>query len=75
MSTTLDAIYEHGMFRPLSRVPSELKDHERVRITIITDEDADLMAEFAAWEAASDEDLVTTERKLEGISQWLGAMY
>ncbi|MFN0279072.1 MAG: antitoxin AF2212-like protein [Pyrinomonadaceae bacterium] len=68
MNTTLDAIYESGIFKPVSGVPVELKEHERVRITIITDEDTDLEAEFAAWEAASDEDMLAVEQKLEEIS-------
>ena len=54
--TTLEAIYENGIFKPISRVPNTLKEHERVRIIIETEED--LQAEINQWEAASDEDLV-----------------
>ena len=39
MSTTVDAIYEHGIFRPISGVPVMLKVHERVRITIEADDE------------------------------------
>ena len=53
--TTLEAIYENGIFKPISSVPNTLKEHERVRIIIETDED--LQAEINQWEAASDEDL------------------
>ena len=60
--TTLEAIYENGIFKPVSGVPVTLKEHERVRITIETDTDADLLAEFAQWDAASDRDFL----KLEG---------
>ncbi len=56
--TTLEAIYENGIFKPISSVPQTLKEHERVRITIETDSDEDLQAEINQWEAASDEDLV-----------------
>jgi predicted DNA-binding antitoxin AbrB/MazE fold protein len=52
--TTLEAIYENGIFKPISSVPKTLKEHERVRIIIETDED--LQAEINQWEAASDED-------------------
>jgi predicted DNA-binding antitoxin AbrB/MazE fold protein len=54
--TTLEAIYENGIFKPISSVPQTLKEHERVRIIIETDTDADLQAEINQWEAASDED-------------------
>ena len=35
--TTLEAIYENGIFKPISSVPETLKEHARVRITIETD--------------------------------------
>jgi len=54
--TTLEAIYENGIFKPISSVPQTLKEHERVRIIIETDADEDLQAEINQWEAASDED-------------------
>ena len=38
--TTLEAIYENGIFKPISSVPTTLKEHERVRIIIETDEDS-----------------------------------
>lgn len=67
MSTTVDAIYEHGIFKPVSRVPATLKEHDRVRITIETDDEDALIAEFAEWDAASDEDMQFIERKLGEI--------
>lgn len=54
--TTLEAIYENGIFKPVSSVPNTLKEHERVRIIIETDSDAVLQAEINQWETASDED-------------------
>jgi len=62
--TTLEAIYENGIFKPISSVPDTLKEHERVRITIETDTDEDLQAEIDRWEAASDEDLLKFENVL-----------
>lgn len=62
--TTLEAIYENGIFKPVSGVPQTLKEHERVRITIETHTKEDLQAEMNQWEAASDEDaakLVSSE--------------
>jgi len=38
--TTLEAIYENGIFKPISSVPNTLKEHERVRIIIEGDEDS-----------------------------------
>lgn len=55
--TTLEAIYENSIFRPVSSVPETLKEHERVRIIIETDSNEDLQTEIAQWEAASDKDL------------------
>jgi len=59
--TTLEAIYENGIFKPISNVPPTLKEHERVRIIIEADTDADLQVEINEWEAASDEDLLKFE--------------
>ncbi len=56
--TTLEAIYENGIFKPISSVPNTLKEHERVRIIIETDTDEDLQAKINQWETASDEDLL-----------------
>ena len=64
MSTTVEAIYEHGIFRPVSGVQVMLKEHERVRITIEADDEVALSAEFAQWDAASVEDMNAVERKL-----------
>ena len=58
METTLEATYENGIFKPLSNVPTTLKEHERVRIIIETDADNDLESEFAEWESASNEDFL-----------------
>ena len=63
--TTLEAIYENGIFKPLAGVPKNLKEHDKVRITIETDSDEDLRFEFEHWEAASDLDLIQFENKLE----------
>jgi predicted DNA-binding antitoxin AbrB/MazE fold protein len=62
--TTLEAIYEDGIFKPLSRVPRELKEHDRVRITIETGDNDELISEFAEWEAASEQDLNRLENSL-----------
>ncbi len=48
-------------------MPDSLKDKERVKITIETDDEYNLNAEFREWDAASDEDMLTFERKLEEI--------
>ena len=32
--TTVEAIYENGIFKPVSSVPAYLKEHERVKIII-----------------------------------------
>lgn len=55
----LKAIYENGIFKPISSVPNTLKEYERVRIVIETDED--LQSGIAQWEAASDEDFLKFE--------------
>jgi predicted DNA-binding antitoxin AbrB/MazE fold protein len=56
MNTILEAVYENGIFKPISSVPETLKEHERVRIIIETDTDEDLQAEIKQWEAGSYED-------------------
>ena len=62
--TTLEAIYENGIFKPTSSVPNTLKEQERVRIIIETETNEDLQAEINQWEAASDEDLLKFEKSL-----------
>ncbi len=52
---TLEAIYENGIFKPVSSAPLNFKEHEHVRIIIESDTEEDLQAEFVQWEAASDE--------------------
>ena len=37
--TTLEAIYENGIFKPVSRVPATLKEYERVKLTIETEKE------------------------------------
>jgi predicted DNA-binding antitoxin AbrB/MazE fold protein len=64
MTTTLEAIYENGIFKPVSEVPANLREHERVRIIIETEIDNDLENEFADWETASDEDFLKFEQSL-----------
>ena len=32
--TTVEAIYEDGIFKPISSVPETLKEHERVKVII-----------------------------------------
>ena len=66
--TTVEAIYENGIFKPISGVPQTLKEHDLVRVIIESDEDEDTIREFAEWEAASDSDLTNFERSLGEIS-------
>jgi len=66
--TTVEAIYENGIFKPVSSVPKSLKEHERVKIIIGSEFDEDLESEIAQWEAASDEDFLKFERTLEDKS-------
>lgn len=54
MTTTVDAVYEHGVLRPTQ--PIELAEGTRVRVIVITEEQngeaqkspADILAEIAA---------------------------
>ena len=62
MPTTLEVIYENGIFKPLSRVPETVKEHEKIRIIIETGDN--LENEIAQWEQASDEDFLKFEEFL-----------
>ena len=64
MTTTLEAIYENGIFKPVSSVPKNLKEHERVQIIIETEVDNDLESEFIEWETARDIDFAKFEETL-----------
>ncbi len=37
--TTVEAIYENGIFKPVSSVPETLKEHERVKVIIESETD------------------------------------
>ena len=37
MATTLEVIYENGIFKPLSKVPKTFKEHERMKIIVETE--------------------------------------
>ncbi len=63
--TTVEAIYENGIFKPVSSVPANLKEHERVKIIIESVFDENLESEIAQWDAASDEDFLKFEQTLE----------
>ncbi len=65
MTTTLEVIYEDGIFKPLSSVPKTFKEHERMKIIVETEFDKDLESEIAQWEQASDEDFLKFEQSLE----------
>ncbi len=65
MNTTLEVIYENGIFKPVSSVPKTFREHERMRIIVETELDEDLENEISQWEAASDEDFLKFEQSLE----------
>ena len=65
MTTTLEVIYEDGIFKPVSSVPKTLREHERMKIIIETEFDEDLEREIVQWEQASDEDFLKFEQSLE----------
>ena len=65
MTTTLEVIYENGIFKPVSSVPKTFKEHERMKIIVETDFDEDLKNEISQWEQASDEDFLKFEKSLE----------
>ena len=62
--TTVEAIYENGIFKPVSSVPVGLREHERVRIIIETNDES-LASEISEWERASDEDFLKFEKTSE----------
>lgn len=68
MTTTLEVIYENGIFKPVSSVPKNFREHEKMKIIIETEFDEDLESEINQWEAASDEDFLKFEQSLEGKS-------
>jgi predicted DNA-binding antitoxin AbrB/MazE fold protein len=37
MTTTLEVIYENGIFKPVSVVPNIFKEHEKLNITVETE--------------------------------------
>ena len=65
MTTTLEVIYENGIFKPLSSVPKTLREHEKMKIIIETEFDENLESEIIQWEQASDEDFLKFEQSLE----------
>jgi len=64
MTTTLEVIYENGIFKPLSSVPKTFKEHEKMKIIVETEFDESLESEMAQWDQASDEDFLKFEQLL-----------
>jgi predicted DNA-binding antitoxin AbrB/MazE fold protein len=62
--TTVEAIYENGIFIPASGVPKSLKEHEQIKIIIENEIDEDLESEIAQWEAAGDGDFLKFEKSI-----------
>jgi len=46
MTTILEVIYENGIFKPLSSVPETLKEHEKMKIIIETEENASVSSQL-----------------------------
>ena len=65
MTTTVEVIYENGIFKPITTVPPTLREFERIKIIIETEVDEDLDNETEQWEQASDEDFLKFEKLLE----------
>ena len=42
MNTTLEVIYENGIFKPISSVPKTFREHEIMRIIVETELDEGL---------------------------------
>jgi predicted DNA-binding antitoxin AbrB/MazE fold protein len=64
LTTTLEVIYENGIFRPISSVPQNFREHEKLKIIIENNYNEELESEFAQWEQASDEDFIKIEESL-----------
>ena len=67
MNTTLEVIYENGIFKPISSVPKTFREHEIMRIIVETELDEGLENEISQWESASDEDFMKFEQSLAEI--------
>ena len=65
MTTTLEVIYENGIFKPVSSVPKNFRENVKMKIIIETDFDEDLENEISQWETAGDEDFLKFEDKLK----------
>jgi predicted DNA-binding antitoxin AbrB/MazE fold protein len=68
MTTKLEAVYENGVFRPLTR-PEGIAEHGRVTLTVTADEDPASLADLAGRISADDaqEMRAVVEREFERV--------
>ncbi len=68
MTKTLEAVYENGVFRPLTR-PEGIAEHGRVMITVTAEEKLSSLADLAGRISQDDaqEMRAIVEREFEGV--------
>jgi len=73
MLNEIEAIFEHGVFRPL--MPVSLSEQERVRLTYMRDEAEDwLDTEFMDACAADGDSTITLQRVRESLAKIRGTL-
>ncbi len=68
MKTTLEAVYENGVFRPLKR-PEGIAEHRQVTLTVTAEEKPSSLTDFSGRISADDAEEMRTivEREFERV--------
>ena len=71
MKKSVEAIYEHGVFRPLESV--DLPEHQRVQVTV-ADEDEWLDCDYIQWAASQVQETVSLDDVRKALTKIPGSL-
>ena len=71
MKKSVEAIYEHGVFRPLE--PVDLPEHQRVQLTV-ADEEEWLDRDYMEWAASQVQETVSLEAVRQALAKIPGSL-
>jgi predicted DNA-binding antitoxin AbrB/MazE fold protein len=74
VSETIEAVYEHGGFRPISPVGAKLVDGQKVRLMVEPVESPDNILELASqvYEGLSDDQIDSIEQHVQRRKDFFG---
>ena len=72
MTQTIEAIYQNGMFKPLSPISEEISEGEKVKLVLETQENSIMKLAENFYEGLSEEDIDEIEKIALDRSNFFG---